>query len=318
MNFIVIGTKNPFECSTTIEVLKKQMQRISKYKKKILLIDPYQDQLSNTIKKKGKVTIFLTTRRCYPIDEKPYDVLKIIKHHNVELIGNTLKIIKLVENKTKMLRFLGMDEGIFFTDETYLEQLKYSDLLKYPSIVKPNNTTGSYGVGENSIVYNYNELASQSRSILKLKGVNGVRIESYDMNSKEYAVGVIGNSNDGYQFSFAELKLDKIGHKIITCEEKLKLEKDRNIRYNIVEEPIKNQLRALLVPITYALNIRDYARFDVINSFGKYRLIDVNALTVLGRSFAFEWLLNGNVVLEDLLKLICEKSLQKSIFSEKD
>ena len=316
MTFIAIGTKNPFECSTPIELLKKQVNRVTEHDKKVLLIDPDKDQLSKTIEKNSQSIIFLTTRRCYPIGEKPYDLLKIIQQHDVKLIGNTLEIIELVENKTRMLRFLGMDNGIFISDEKHLLQLKDSDFVEYPYIVKPNNTTGSYGLNESSIVNNYAELAAQCCSIFKLKGVNGVRVESYDMNSKEYAVGVIGNSNNGYQFSFAELRLDKVGHKIITYEEKLKSAKDRSILYNVVEEPVKDQLSALLIPVTYALDIRDYARFDVINSFGKYRLIDVNALTVLGKSFAFEWLLSGNLALEDLLQLICERSQQKSIFTE--
>lgn len=156
--------------------------------------------------------------------------------------------------------------------------------ISFPVIVKPNFGDSSFGINQDSVCYNIQELEMAIVSIREKCGYSSpVLVEQY-LTGKDISVGIIGNPPSSYSIlpiimeDYSELPKDL--PKICGYEAKW----DPNSPYwNIksipagLSEDVERFLGASCLKLFERLECRDYARFDWrLDKIGTPRLLEVN------------------------------------------
>jgi D-alanine-D-alanine ligase len=130
--------------------------------------------------------------------------------------------------------------------------------LNYPIFVKPINGRGSAGIGEDNIVYKYEELPKVVRKITERIGQKAL-IEEF-IGGREVTVGIIGYKNPVVlpivEIGYNSTKTNTFEHKmydneIISCPANFSKEEEKRIK----DEALN---------IYRVLNAKDYSRIDMI------------------------------------------------------
>lgn len=149
--------------------------------------------------------------------------------------------------------------------------------LKFPLFVKPLHEGSSFGVDNNSVVFNNGNLK------IKIEEINNIYkqpalVEEF-VPGREFTLGVWGNSHPQV-LPILELKFNNLNN-INTQENKNKRAMEQ-ICPALLPENISEELRKLAVKTYKAMGCSDYARVDFrVTEDGKAYVLEINTLPSL-------------------------------------
>ena len=122
----------------------------------------------------------------------------ILERHGVELIGASLRAIKVAEDRLwfkDACRKIGLDMPASALVNNVLEAIKLADQLGYPVVIRPSFTLGGTG---GSIAYNREEFAEAIALALDASPVHEALVEESVLGWKEYELEVMRDFRDNF------------------------------------------------------------------------------------------------------------------------
>jgi D-alanine-D-alanine ligase len=223
-------------------------------------------------------------------DVTGYKVLEWLEEHNKPVTGVDSAGFALSWDKSKTKELLvraGVPTPKYFTIDLNKESLP--DDLSYPLFVKAADDHGSVSITENSMVKNRKQLIVQIKWVKKTIGGASL-VEGY-IDGRELGVTVLGNGEDlkilpikeimfgkeflnkpkvvTYDAKWLDKSDDYAGTLSMVCPAKLS-----GIETKAIDTAIRKSCRAL--------NVRDYARFDIRLKNNVPYVVDYNANPAIG------------------------------------
>src|ERR1700691_2132875 len=122
----------------------------------------------------------------------------VLERHNVELIGASLRAIKVAEDRLwfkDACRKIGLDVPASALVNNPQDALKLADQLGYPVVIRPSFTLGGTG---GSIAYNREEFAEAISHALDSSPVHEALVEESVLGWKEYELEVMRDFRDNF------------------------------------------------------------------------------------------------------------------------
>ena len=122
----------------------------------------------------------------------------ILEKHGVELIGASLRAIKVAEDRLwfkDAIRKVGLDVPASALVNTVQDGLKLADQLGYPVVIRPSFTLGGTG---GSIAYNREEFSEAIAHALDSSPVHESLVEESVLGWKEYELEVMRDYRDNF------------------------------------------------------------------------------------------------------------------------
>src|SRR5579864_3015845 len=135
----------------------------------------------------------------------------ILERHNVELIGASLRAIKVAEDRLwfkDACRKIGLDVPASALVNNAQDALRLADDLGYPVVIRPSFTLGGTG---GSIAYNREEFAEAISLALDASPVHEALIEESVLGWKEYELEVMRDVRDNFVVICSIENLDPMG-----------------------------------------------------------------------------------------------------------
>ena len=233
---------------------------------------------------------------------------------NIPFVGSDAQAITVALDKN-YTKIIAQNHGIRIPEFTVIEninQLKSTQISKYPVITKLTCSGSSIGIGEKSKIYDFEHLIKQARYLLRTYK-QPVLIERF-ITGPEIDVPIIGNSPE-----------DVFGITGITLDEKYL--SDNYLTSKIVRQDgygfcdIKNQnifdcdAIADIALKTYSLlGCRDFGRVDmrIDESDGKPYLLEINTYPYLGKHSSFSHIANRKgMKYKDMIKQILDSAISR-------
>lgn len=221
-----------------------------------------------------------------PSGDKPVIIHQILERLGMPYIGSTPEALELALSKIK-LKLCLLDHGIATPDFHIYRSGKFSnpsgdpDKLPthYPYILKPSREGNSRGITERSIVRDKQSLDAQLE--IMSPHYPEILVEHYlgdDPELREFTVAMIGNSKERLNLPAEIFLLSKHSSRIITTADK----NQHKTRALPVDDPgLRQKLSNLGDRVFKAVEVRDYARCDVLLFRGKLHVIEVNGQPML-------------------------------------
>jgi D-alanine-D-alanine ligase-like ATP-grasp enzyme len=243
--------------------------------------------LEKVITEKKPLLIFspaFTTEEQPGVD--PVIIHQLLEKKGIPYVGSPPEALELALSKVKLKRCL-LDHGIatpdfhIFRSGVFINLAGEPDQLPrhYPYIVKPAREGNSRGISEQSIVRDEQSLLDQIDRMTPKYSV--ILVEHYlgdDTSIREFTVAMIGNGKDRLILPAEIFLLQKHKTRIITTADK----KFHQTRAIPVDEPdLKRKLSNLSDKVFDTVEMRDYARCDILQTKGKLQVIEVNGQPML-------------------------------------
>src|ERR1700683_5467082 len=135
----------------------------------------------------------------------------ILEKYNVELIGASLRAIKVAEDRLwfkDACRKVGLDVPASALVNNVQDALKLADQLGYPVVIRPSFTLGGSG---GSIAYNREEFADAISRALDASPVHEALVEESVLGWKEYELEVMRDFRDNFVVICSIENLDPMG-----------------------------------------------------------------------------------------------------------
>jgi len=213
------------------------------------------------------------------------DIPALLEILGIPYTGADPMAISLSTDKS-LVRCLAVNHGVAVPSETFVD-LRADPLVLpsiYPCLIKPNSSGGSFGITEDCVV---DDPAAAERYLLWLREqllIPEALIQDF-LAGPEYAVGLIGNPDDGYtvlppaQMDYSRLPPD------VPPIQTYSWKSDPHSPYlntlDVIEADLDEITRGQLIEYAATmfrrLGMRDYARFDFrCGADGHPRLLDAN------------------------------------------
>jgi D-alanine-D-alanine ligase len=175
------------------------------------------------------------------------------------------------------------DYGIPTPDFAIIEQVEDCAAvnLHYPLFVKPNAEGTGKGINALSRVNNPIELSGICLDLLK-RYPSGLLVEEY-LPGREFTVGILGSSGEGYSIGIMEIlyKQDETNN---IYSYQTKSDYLKAVEYKIPGKEISDKCIGLALKTWRVLGCRDGGRVDIrIDRFGTPNFIEVNPLAGLDK-----------------------------------
>ena len=122
----------------------------------------------------------------------------VLERHNVELIGASLRAIKVAEDRLwfkDACRKVGLDVPASALVNNVTDALRLADQLGYPVVIRPSFTLGGTG---GSIAYNREEFAESIQRALDVSPVHEALVEESVLGWKEFELEVMRDFRDNF------------------------------------------------------------------------------------------------------------------------
>src|ERR1700745_3135078 len=122
----------------------------------------------------------------------------ILERHNVELIGASLRAIKVAEDRLwfkDACRKIGLDVPASALVNNIQDALRLADQLGFPLVIRPSFTLGGTG---GAIAYNREEFADAISHALDMSPVHEALVEESVLGWKEYELEVMRDFCDNF------------------------------------------------------------------------------------------------------------------------
>lgn len=264
-----------FDDKETIESIVSTIREIG-YNVIELNLDKSKDIVEDIKNLKGKVDLVFNIANNGVFDQLGTLATFLLEYYKIPYVGSSFETLMCVSDKFKtklLLKHYGLKTSPFQLFTSYNEKLNKK--LKFPLIVKPVYGGSSYGVNQDSVVYDEKDLINKiKRVILKFK--QPALVEEF-LYGKEYGVGIIGNKCPNV-LPIISFDLNKIpGKPKIRDNEVKKI--DTNYAVFITKEN-KNEYKKIsrLALNSYKiLNCKDLARVEIRERDGEFYFIEINA-----------------------------------------
>ncbi len=207
---------------------------------------------------------------------------------NINFTGSKRSSLIYDSNKS-MAKTLVSNSGIL-TAKSFLTvpgQIKkdYQILLDYPLFIKPTDAANSFGVDENSIVYDFGSF-NKKVSELYAKHPRKIMAEEY-LPGREFTVAVIDDESTGKRWSFPlEIitGINNVGNPVLGYDVK-----NQNLeKLKPLTEPLSAQLNWLASRVFDILKARDFARIDFkLNDSGALNFLEINLAPGMNRGSSY-------------------------------
>src|SRR5688500_994345 len=137
--------------------------------------------------------------------------LGILAKYNVELIGASIKAIKLAEDRLQFkdaMREIGIDVPLSIYAKSLDDALGAIETTGFPAIIRPSFTMGGVGGG---IAYNIEEFREMAERGLELSPVHEVLIEESVIGWKEFELEVMRDVADNFVVICSIENIDPMG-----------------------------------------------------------------------------------------------------------
>ena len=185
-----------------------------------------------------------------------------------------------------LVRGIAKEMGIPVPDAFFIkpEDTKFEIPVEFPAIVKPNFGDSSFGITQNCVCYNHEDLLAAISEIRNKFGYDKPLIVEEFLTGKDLSVGIIGNPPDNYKvlpiieedYSALPEELPKL------CGYEAKWQPDSPY-WNIKSIPAvlpadtEKSLIDYCVKLSERLECRDYTRFDWrLDKNQEPKLLEVN------------------------------------------
>ncbi|MFX1377718.1 MAG: methyltransferase domain-containing protein [Promethearchaeota archaeon] len=269
----------------TINQLKAALKELNEYN--FTYIDNHTTLLQDLRNLKGKTDfIFNLCDEGYLNDaRKELHIPALLEILNIPFTGSGPQCLAFCYDKS-LVRGIAKELGIPVPEAIYIKpEDKIIDLpLYFPAIVKPNFGDSSFGITQNSVVSNGEELLSAISEIREKFGYDKPILIEQFLTGKDLSLGIIGNPPDNYfilpiieeDYSNLPPELPKI------CGYEAKWLPDSPY-WNIKSIPaslpqnIIEIIETCSVKLFERLECQDYARFDWrLDTNGNPKLLEVN------------------------------------------
>jgi len=122
----------------------------------------------------------------------------VLERHNVELIGASLRAIKVAEDRLwfkDACRKVGLEVPASALVNNVADALRLADQLGYPVVIRPSFTLGGTG---GSIAYNREEFAEAIARALDTSPVHEALVEESVLGWKEFELEVMRDNRDNF------------------------------------------------------------------------------------------------------------------------
>jgi len=139
------------------------------------------------------------------------DELGILQKHGVELIGASVKAIKLAEDRLEFkdaMREIGIDVPVSIYVKSLDEALAAIETTGFPAIIRPSFTMGGVGGG---IAYNIEEFREMVQRGLELSPVHEILVEESIIGWKEFELEVMRDGADNFVVICSIENVDPMG-----------------------------------------------------------------------------------------------------------
>jgi len=137
--------------------------------------------------------------------------LGVLEKHGVELIGASLKAIKLAEDRLEFkdaMRDIGIEVPLSIYARTVDEALGAIETTGFPAIIRPSFTLGGVGGG---IAYNIEEFREMAERGLDLSPVHEILVEESIIGWKEFELEVMRDGADNFVVICSIENIDPMG-----------------------------------------------------------------------------------------------------------
>jgi carbamoyl-phosphate synthase large subunit len=137
--------------------------------------------------------------------------LGILEKHGVELIGASLKAIKLAEDRLEFkdaMRDIGIDVPLSIYAKSIDDAMGAIDTTGFPAIIRPSFTLGGVGGG---IAYNIEEFREMAERGLELSPVHEILVEESIIGWKEFELEVMRDCADNFVVICSIENIDPMG-----------------------------------------------------------------------------------------------------------
>ena len=137
--------------------------------------------------------------------------LGILAKYNVELIGASIKAIKLAEDRLEFkdaMREIGIEVPLSIYAKSIDDALGAIETTGFPAIIRPSFTMGGVGGG---IAYNIEEFREMAERGLELSPVHEILVEESIIGWKEYELEVMRDAADNFVVICSIENIDPMG-----------------------------------------------------------------------------------------------------------
>jgi D-alanine-D-alanine ligase len=150
--------------------------------------------------------------------------------------------------------------------------------LKYPLFLKPIGEGTSKGIGDYSLVHDY-EALKESADFLLNTFRQPILVEEY-LPGREFTVGLLGSAEKAIALAVMEVVIKTTGEAIYSYSVKQNYE--QMVEYSLADDEIANECASLAYKAWCAIDGKDAGRVDIrIDAEGKPSFIEVNPLAGL-------------------------------------
>ncbi len=266
-----------FDDKDTIELILKTLKELVD---DVIDIDANKsrDIYEDINKLKGKVDIVFNIANNGVNDQLGTLINIFLDYLSIPYIGSNAETLMDVSDKSKtkiILSYYGIKTASFQVFNSYTQKLKKS--LKFPLIVKPIYGGSSFGITQESVVYNQRGLIKQIKKVIK-KYKQPALIEEF-LEGIEYTVGIIGNK-DLFVFPIISFDLNKLEGKPKIRDYYVKLidkECSETLDYKEENKKFYKKIFKIAVKAFIVLKCRDLARMEIRERNGELYFIEMNA-----------------------------------------
>lgn len=192
------------------------------------------------------------------------------------VLGHALASSKLYSAKLFEANNIPTPKFIPIYKNTNLEKLD----INYPVIIKPNDEGSSRGIHQDSLVFNLEELKSKVKKDLSLYN-EPILLNEY-ISGREFSIGVIGNTSDIDILPIQEVDLSGLpGDLLKFYSFEIKTYYKEYTKYYIpptLTEFEYNTIKNASIDAFNALDLKDYARVDIILKDNIPYVLEINSL----------------------------------------
>ena len=268
----------------TLERMKKALAEIPLMR--FTFLDRHETLLEDLKKKAAKIDLVLNLcdEGFYNDPTKELHVPALLEQLNLPYTGAGPQCLAFCYDKS-IIRGVAREmnipvaKGMLVTEDSDLSKLS----LSFPLLVKPNSGDSSFGITQNSIAHNLEELLEILAATREKMGSGRPFLLEEFLPGKDISVGIIGNPPACTILPITEEDYSRVPDELPKiCGYEAKWLPDspywniKSVPADLTEKTRKEIVKSCLTLFT-RLGCRDYARFDWrLDAEGKPRLLEVN------------------------------------------
>lgn len=202
-----------------------------------------------------------------------------------------------------------------FIEVRAIEDIAHDMDLKYPIIVKPNDEGSSRGIHQDSLVFNKESLLKKVEEGLEIYNPP-IMLNEY-VEGREFSIGILGNGEETRVIGIQEVDLSDLPEGLLKFYSfEIKAYYKSHTKYHIpadLRPDEKKIIEETALKAYNALELKDYARVDIILKDGIPYVLEINSLPGLmkDKSSLYRMAEATDLGYEDLIMRIVDCAIKR-------